>query len=164
MAALKELVEKLGCRNVRTLLNSGNVVFSAAKAEPNALAAKIQEALEATLGVSARVIVLGAAELDAVMKANPLVRIADDHSRLMVSILGDKADRVKLDGICAQKWEGDRIALGAGPAARAFYMWLPTGLIESTLNAAVSKALKDGVTARNWATMVKLKEMVDGDE
>jgi len=38
-------------------------------------------------------------------------------------------------------------------------MWMPQGVIQSKLNAAVSKALGGGVTARNWSTMLKLKEM-----
>ena len=40
-------------------------------------------------------------------------------------------------------------------------MWMPRGVIESKLNQAVAKALGDGVTARNWATVLKLKEVAE---
>ncbi len=166
MADLRALVEELSCSEVRTLLNSGNVVFSAAKAAFPAMALRIEKALEAKLHVSARVMVMSAREIDEVIDANPLAKIADNPSRLLVGILADPADREKLTEIARKDWNDERIALGAGAgrkaaggAARAVYMWMPRGVIESGLNAAVSKVLGDGVTARNWSTMLKLEEM-----
>jgi uncharacterized protein (DUF1697 family) len=40
-------------------------------------------------------------------------------------------------------------------------MWVPQGVIESKLNAAVARVLRDGVTARTWATMLKLRAMAE---
>jgi len=174
MVELRALVEELGYNEVRTLLNSGNVVFSAAKAEPREMALRIEKALEEKLGVSARVLVISAEELAEVVAGNPLGKVADNPSRLLVGILGDPADRGKLAEIAKMDWGKERIALGAarpgakglggkgtGGAARAVYMLMPQGVIESKLNAAVSKALGDGMTSRNWATMLKLKEMTE---
>ncbi len=157
MADLRGLLEGLGFRDVRTLLNSGNVVFSAAKAEPGETALRIQKAMEAKLGVAARVMVITGKELAQVIEKNPLVKIADDPSRLLVGILGDAADREKLAEIVLKDWGDERISLGS--SARAVYMWMPRGVIESKLNVAVNKALGNRVTARNWSTMVKLEEM-----
>lgn len=168
MADLRALVEELGFSDVRTLLNSGNVVFSAAKTEPREAALRIQKALEEKPGVSARVTVISAEELAEVVAANPMGKIADNPSRLLVGILGNLADLEKLAEIARKDWGKERIALGAatrargsGGAARAVYMWMPQGVIQSKLNAAVSKALGGGVTARNWSTMVKLKDMTE---
>jgi uncharacterized protein (DUF1697 family) len=183
MADLRSLVEELGYSEVRTLLNSGNVVFTATKTEPRQAALRIQKALEEKLGVSARVMVVSAEELSRVVAANPLTRIADNPSRLMVGILAEEADREKLADIAGKDWGNERIAWAAAPvargagakgtsdkgkgarsdgdAARAFYMWIPDGVIESKLNAAVTKVLRNGVTARNWSTMLKLKEMTE---
>jgi uncharacterized protein (DUF1697 family) len=158
MAELRALVEELGYSEVRTLLNSGNVVFSAAKAEPRKAALRIQAALEGKLGISARVTVISAEELAEVVAGSPLGKVADNPSRLLVGILGDPADREKLAEIASKDWGKERIALGA---ARAVYMWMPQGVIESKLNAAVSKAMGGRVTSRNWATMLKLKEMTE---
>ncbi|MGA2640017.1 MAG: DUF1697 domain-containing protein [Spirochaetia bacterium] len=171
MAELRALVEELGYSEVRTLLNSGNVVFSAPRAEPRAAALRIQKAMETKLGVSARVTVISAEELAEVVAENPLGKIADNPSRLLAGILSDPADREKLEEIARKDWGKERIALAAGAAAtggaaakgaaRAVYMWMPQGVIASKLNAAVSKALGDRVTSRNWATMLKLKEMTE---
>jgi uncharacterized protein (DUF1697 family) len=158
MSELRALVQGLGYNEVRTLLNSGNVVFSTRGADPRVAALRIERALEAKLAVSVRVMVISAKELVDVVAGNPLGKIADNPSRLLVGILGDPADRVKLAGIAKQDWEKERIELGA---ARAVYMWMPQGVIKSKLNAAVSKALGDRVTSRNWTTMLKLKEMTE---
>jgi len=118
MAELRALVEELGHSMVRTLLNSGNVVFTAARlpafrrsaaptpaalgTEPRAAAMRIQKALEAKLGVSARVTVISAKELAQVVAANPLGKVANNPSRLLVGILGDPADREKLAEIAGK--------------------------------------------------------------
>lgn len=116
-------------------------------------------------------IVISAQELSEIVEANPLAKIADNSSRLLVGILSDPADQVKLVEIAKQDWGNERIVLGAalpggkasgkGGVARAFYMWMPMGVIASKVNAAVGKALGDGITSRNWATMLKLKEMAE---
>src|SRR5438034_11226167 len=72
MADLRALVESLGYVDVRTLLNSGNVIFSVPPAAPGDAAARIEEAMIAQLGVPARVIVLTAAEIAAAVTDNPL--------------------------------------------------------------------------------------------
>src|SRR5262245_51187046 len=88
MAELKALVEKLGHGDVKTLLNSGNVVFTS-RTDPSAAAAKIEKALAQVTGVEARVTVLTGDELSAAVKGNPLLKVADDHSRLLVAVLND---------------------------------------------------------------------------
>ena len=170
MADLRLLVEGLGCSDVSTLLNSGNIVFSASQGEPGKIAVRIQKAMESKLAVSARVMVMSGDELAAVVAANPLLMAADNPSRLLVGILGDVSDRERLADIVRKNWGQERISLGAAPrgqgpdrgsAARAVYMWMPDGVIKSKLNAAVSRVLGDGVTARNWSTMLKLREMTE---
>jgi uncharacterized protein (DUF1697 family) len=152
MADLRALVEGLGYRDVRTLLNSGNVVFGAPGALRADAAPRIEKALVARLGVSSRVIVLGAAELAAIVKDNPLLDVADDPSRLLVVVLADPADRSRLRPLLKQDWSPDALALGK----RVAYVWCATGMLKSPLNNAVSRLLRDGATARNWATIVKL--------
>lgn len=71
MAELRAAVEELGYTEVRTLPNSGNVVFLAAKAALRELAVRIEKALKAKLGVSARVMVISAEELAEVVAGNP---------------------------------------------------------------------------------------------
>jgi uncharacterized protein (DUF1697 family) len=157
MADLKALVEGLGYRDVRTLLNSGNVVFTA-RAKPEAAAARIEKALAERTGVSARVTVLTAAELAAAVAENPLLQIADDPTRLLVAVVNDPAYRTRVLPLMEQDWAPERLGVGT----RVAYLWCPDGILASRLSAAVGRALGDGVTARNWATVLKLHNLVGG--
>jgi uncharacterized protein (DUF1697 family) len=151
MADLRALFEGLGYGDVRTLLNSGNVVFST-RAAASAAATRIEKALAADLGVSALVTVLTAAELAAAIADNPLLEVADDHSRLLVAVLRNQADRPKLLPLLKQNWSKEVMAIGK----RVAYLWCAEGILVSRLAEAVNRVLGDAVTARNWATMMKL--------
>lgn len=158
MADLRALVADLGYSAVRTLLNSGNVVFAApAGTVPAAAAARIQAGIADQLGVSSRVTVLAAAELRAIAAENPLRAIATDPARLLVAVMADPADLARLAPLTALDWGADRLALGT----HAAYLWCGSGILESKLAAAATKALGETTTTRNWATITKLLAMVE---
>ncbi|GAC1480232.1 MAG: DUF1697 domain-containing protein [Gemmatimonadaceae bacterium] len=156
MAELRTLVEELGYTDVKTLLNSGNVVFTRATRGRDDAAARIEGALVTRLGVAARVIVLDAADIAAAVAKRPFGGVATDDSRLVVTVLRERGDRARLESLAAQSWAPERIALGE----RVAYLWCPDGLSRGKLFLAVDKALGNGGTSRNWATMLKLKAMV----
>jgi uncharacterized protein (DUF1697 family) len=160
MADLRSLLEKLGHREVRTLLNSGNVVFTVTRTLRGDLARQLERALLQQLQVSCRVTVLSATELARVIKENPLGRIASNPSRLLVSVILDPSDRTKLAPLTRQDWKPEAFGLGT----RASYIWCPDGVLESRVAKAVDQALGDGVTARNWSTMLKLHALMGGNE
>lgn len=157
MADLRALVEELGYGNVRTLLNSGNVVFTAPRVSPGSAAKRIEEALVARTGVTSRVTVLTAAELAAIVADNPLRSVASDPTRLLVVVLRDPGDAPRLAPLAAQDWSPEVLALGE----RVAYLWCPDGLLASRLPEAVGKLLGDAITMRNWATTTKLLALVE---
>lgn len=154
MADLRALVESLGLTEVRTLLNSGNVVFTGS-GESADIAARIEEGMTERLGVSARVTVITGEELDVVTAGNPLLEDMEDESRLLVSFLRDPADRKRLDPLTEEDWTPEKLAVGE----RAAYLWCPDGILASRLPEAVGRVLGDGVTSRNWKTVVKLQAL-----
>jgi len=156
MDDLRALVEDLGYSDVRTLLNSGNVVFGAPGDGPGAAADRIREAMAARLGITSRVVVLAADEVAAVVAENPLVAAASNPSRLLVAVLADPADRAHLLPLAQRDWSPEALALGG----RVAYLWCPPGIAVSRLSEAVGRALGDAVTSRNWATMTRLAELV----
>jgi uncharacterized protein (DUF1697 family) len=160
MAELRTLMENLGYGDVRTLLNSGNVVFSTPRTAAGNAAARIEKALATELGVSARITVLSAVDLASAVTENPLLKVADDPSRLMVAVLNDPADRTKLAPLMKQDWGKEALALGT----RVAYLWCADGILESRLAVAVGRVLGDAVTTRNWATMMKLHALAIGGE
>lgn len=152
MADLKGAVEALGYTAVRTLLNSGNVVFTRPGALKGDPAARIEAAVLMKLGVSSRVTVLDAGELEAIIRGNPLAGRCDDPSRLLVTVLADAEVRKPLVPLTRERWGEDALALGS----RVAYLWCPGGMLQSPLAERVMKLTGDGATSRNWATMQKL--------
>ena len=158
MPDLRALLEGLGFQNVRTLLNSGNVVFGVPGRAKKHLAPTIEAAIEKELGVSTRVMVISDAELETIIAENPLLDVAKDPSRLLVGVLSSASDRTRLKPLLERKWGAESLAVGP----RVAYMWCPKGIIDSELGKAVSKALGDSVTSRNWATILKLQALAKG--
>ena len=156
MADLRALVEDLGYRDARTLLNSGNVMFTA-RAAPATAAARIEKALVARTGVSARVTVLTAAELTAAIAENPLLPVADP-TRHLVAFFRSPAVRSRAEPLLAQDWAPEAFALGR----RVAYLWCPDGILAGQLVEAVGRVLGDAVTTRNWATVLKLRDLLAG--
>jgi uncharacterized protein (DUF1697 family) len=152
MADLRALFEELGYGDVRTLLNSGNVVFTArvsAKGEP---ASRIEKAIVRRTGVSARVLTRTATELERVVAKNPLLGVASNPSRHLVAFLHGSLEQARLKPLLSAEWGDERIASGPGVA----YLWCPRGTLESGLGKALDRTLGDGVTSRNWATTLKI--------
>lgn len=152
MADLRDLVAGLGYSEVRTLLNSGNVIFSVPRAVRGDHAARIEQAIATRLHVSTRVTVLTAAELGVVVEANPLGPVADDPSRLLVHVLANPADRARLVPLTREDWAPEALALGA----RVAYLWCANGILKSSLAVSVNSAVGDATTSRNWSTITKL--------
>ena len=153
MADLRALAEGLGYTEVTTLLNSGNLIYTAPRRQKDP-AAKLQQAMTAELGVTARVIVLSASEVDAIIAGNPLTAQADDPSRLLVSVLADARDAERARTLRATSPE----AIAVGP--RAVYLWCAHGILESKAPEALAKLLGNAHTARNWATMLKIQALL----
>jgi uncharacterized protein (DUF1697 family) len=159
MADLRDLIADLGYSEVETLLNSGNAVFSTPEgAVASQVAGRIREALETHLAVRANVIVVTASHLGAAIVQNPLADEADDPSRLLIAFLADPADRPRLATMEAHDWTPEAFAVGE----RVAYLWCPRGVADSALFRALGQALGDRATARNWATVLKLRALADG--
>lgn len=156
MADLRALVEELGFTQVGTLLNSGNILYTAPGTPPDEAAAHIEEAIRARTGVSSRVTVLTAAEVADAVARNPWRDEVQDPSRLLVSVLRAPADAARLAPLLERDWGTSRLAVDG----RIAYAWCPHGVSESPLPDEMARALGDRVTARNWATLLKIQVLL----
>ena len=153
MADLRELLTTLGFQNVRSVLQSGNLVFDARGASKNVEALLEKESAK-RLGLETAFFVRTAAEWDAIIDANPFPREAkEDPGRLVVLFLKDDGD-----GTALQKAiKGREVARGKG---KQLYVFYPDGQGRSKLtNALIEKTLGTRATARNWNTVLKLKHV-----
>jgi uncharacterized protein (DUF1697 family) len=152
MADLRKIVEDLGYADVRTLLNSGNVVFTVRKHGSRDHAACLEQAVSKRLRVSADVIVLTRREVAAAVERNPLASIADDPARLLVVAFRDAKSFARVKPLSKESWAPEALAVGSGVA----YLWCARGVGVSEVWPAVDRAAARRCTARNMATMTKL--------
>ena len=150
MADLRDLFESLGYRDVRTLLQSGNVVFTGKVGASTG--ARIEKAMVDELGVASRITLLSASELTQAIKEDPLEQVAKNPSRHFIAVLKNPADRKRLTVLSKENWSPEAFAVGK----RVAYFWCPEGILESRIAKAIDRSLGDGVTTRNWTTMNKL--------
>lgn len=155
MAELKVVFETLGFTDVRTLLNSGNVVYASTHSTTAVDAQRIAEAVVDRTGVTANVLVLADDTLGAVVAGNPFAQRVDDPSRLLVGFFID-GDRAPFEAL-QRDFPDERFEIGE----HACYLWCPDGILESRIGNALSGAkFRDRVTARNWSTTLKLQALL----
>jgi uncharacterized protein (DUF1697 family) len=159
MADLRALLEDMGCTDVRTLLNSGNAVFTARQSTAPKLAGRIRAQVAKTLGVDALVIVKSAEDIAAIVAGNALGKVATDHSRLMVAMAADPGSIASLEKFARAKWGDERIHVGQ----HAAYLWCAHGILESKAAAALLTELAERGTTRNWATLQKIHALLQAD-
>ena len=157
MAELRELLEGHGHEDVRTHLQSGNVVLSSPLG-PRKLEAQLERQLAAGLGMEVRVLVRTRAELAAVVRRDPLGKVATNGSRYLVSFLSKGLPAKVARELGAADVRPAQLVI----EGRELYAWYPEGV----QRAPIAKLLDDkrlGVlsTARNWNTVTKLLQLLD---
>ncbi len=159
MADLRRLIAELGYADVRTLLNSGNVVFAAKSPDAARHARAIRPAIEREFGFTASVIVVTAADLAAILLENPLRGVADDPARHLVAFVQgpDALDAAR--PLLARSWSPEAFAIGE----RAAYLWCAGGVLDSEILKAFTRLTGDTATTRNWTTVSKIQTIIGGD-
>lgn len=155
MAALKTLLERLGYTDVKTLLNSGNAAFSSQGLPATQLAAAIGAAIQEHLQVTTPTIVKSAAELSAIVRANPMVPPVAEHSRFLVAFAPDAQALQALRTVESLLQAPERFVI----SDLAAFLHCPSGLHQSKAGAALLGKADKGVTTRNWATVLKLEAL-----
>jgi uncharacterized protein (DUF1697 family) len=157
MAELREMVAGLGFSDVKTLLQSGNVVFRGPAKAPAKLEAQLEAALEKRFGMNVDFHVRTADEWKAVVKANPFAAEAlKDPGHLLLSCYKAPLDQANVKALQAAI-TGPEIVRADG---RHLYMVFPEGIGNSKAPMLVDRKLAVKGTARNWNTVQKLLALV----
>jgi uncharacterized protein (DUF1697 family) len=165
MPALRERLTDAGLKNVRTYVQSGNVVLDS-DLSPEQLAQMCEREIAQGFGFDVPVIVRTCDELAEVVERNPLGKVASDPKRYQVSFLSAELDPGSVATLEEYVAENERfVAIG-----RELYAWHPDGVARSKLwnklagqglGARAGSGSEVTATARNWATVTKLLEMAD---
>jgi uncharacterized protein (DUF1697 family) len=153
MARLRALYEALGCEDVATYLQSGNVVFRRVR-DPAGVGRGVERAIKRELGLDIRVLDRTHADLAAIVEADPFPGV--DPSRRVVMFLSE-APGAEIAR------EVDHIKLGPDEArlmGLEMHLHCPDGIGTSKLTGLLTeRRLGVTATARNWRTVTKLLDL-----
>ena len=154
MGDLRELVEGHRYEDVRSHLQSGNVVLSSTVS-----GARLERALErqlaARFGIEVEVLVRSRKQLAEVVAGDPLGKVAKNPSRYLVSFLRAKPPAKVVRELAAADVSPEQFVI----EGREVYAWHPDGVQRSKLNKLLAQRLGVTATARNWNTVTKLFEL-----
>jgi uncharacterized protein (DUF1697 family) len=156
MKELVEILEELGCRNVRTYIQSGNAVFQTKEKSVTQLSIKITAAIAKRRGFAPFVLLLSAEELERAISENPFPEGEAEHKTLHVGFLACAPTQPDLKAMAGIQSAGERFHL----TECLFYLHTPIGLGQSKLAERAERLLGVAMTMRNWRTVCQINELV----
>lgn len=159
MKELRALFEDLGHGDVRTYLQSGNVVFEGQASTPKEIAADIEGALSKAFDVRISVVIRTRRELERVAAGNPFPTEGVDPSSLHVMFLTETASSKAVKTLDPDRSPPDEFEVKGGE----IYLRFPNGAGRSKLTIDYfERKLGTRATARNWNTIMKVLELMEG--
>lgn len=149
MSDLRELVADSGYSNVKTLLQSGNVLVDSGKRPDTAV---LESAITKKTGVKSRVVALPLTEFREIAEANPLLESSDDLSKLVVTFFDTDIVPAEIERPSDEELSPERLVV----TRRALYQWCPDGILKSKLRPQWWRQFGPVVTSRNVRTVNRI--------
>ena len=157
MPALREALAGAGFDDVRTYVQSGNIVVSS-DASPEQVARKCKREIKSRFRLDIPVVVRTRDELAEIVERNPLADVAVNPKRYQVNFLDAEPDADLVRKLEEAAVEPEQYVV----AGREIYTWHPESIARSKLWALLAgRNLGVTATARNWTTVTKLLAMAD---
>jgi len=155
MRELVEVLEELGLQDVKTYIQSGNVIFRSEDTNVSELSERMSCAINKSHGFAPQVLLLGLDELEWAIASNPYPAAESEPKTLHLYFLASEPEHPNLEDLESVKASSERFTL----KGRVFYLHAPDGIGRSKLAAKVEKSLGVAVTARNWRSVTKIMAM-----
>jgi uncharacterized protein (DUF1697 family) len=153
MAALRDVCESVGCEDVTTYIQSGNVVLTS-KLSAEKLRVALEAAITGEFGFNAAVMIRTGKEMAAVVEGNPYPD-ADEKS-IHVGFLHAAPNGTTKKCLAAIDCAPEEVTA----VGRDLYLHLPNGMGRAALPVQIERCLRPAqVTVRNWRTVTKLVEL-----
>jgi uncharacterized protein (DUF1697 family) len=154
MKDLKAMFEALGFPNVRTYIQSGNVLFQAEDAEPSGLGSTIEKKIAETFGFEVPVILRKPDDLATAIRSNPFKKeLETEQEKMYVIFLGEQPDHERALKLKEVHYEPEQFVL----SDKEIYLYMPAGYGNAKLNNNFfENRLKVKATTRNWRTVNEL--------
>ncbi|AWH86244.1 DUF1697 domain-containing protein [Flavobacterium album] len=162
MEDLRKLMESAGYGNVKTYIQSGNVIFSSVEKSKEKLAEAIEKLIEGQYGFDVSVFVVDKNDLDKAVDNNPFTegKVPEEAGtkKIYVTFLSEVPSEESMEKLRQAPIGDDVIALHEN----ILYFRLAIGAADSKLsNNLIESKLKLKATTRNWNTTLKLLEMLE---
>lgn len=159
MEALRQLFENSGFSNVRTYIQSGNVLFSSEQTNTSELEQLISAQIEKEFGFQVPVLILTHLELQQIVENNPFLNDETKNPAFLhVTFLASTPVEDTIDQLTAKKAEQEAFFL----TQNALYLYCPNGYGNTKLtNNFIESKLKTQATTRNWKTTLELLKMAE---
>jgi uncharacterized protein (DUF1697 family) len=159
MADLRALIEQLSFTDVRSLLQSGNLVFESERRTCEDIERLLETQVQKQLELATTFFVRTATEWQKIIVKNPFPKeAAADPSHLIVMFLKDKPKLQNIVELQAATVGSERVKI----LEKQAYIVYPEGIGRSKMtNALIERKLQTQGTGRNWNTVLKLAAMVD---
>ncbi len=163
MQELARIFAAAGCKNIRTYIQSGNVIFDSKSTNSAALSKKIERTLQQVLGYEVTVMLRTLSEVEALVRRNPFKKIkTDEEVMLCVVFFSDQPKRTPILPLISIKenLELFEIKDGAAFVVSGRKQNGPSGFP----NAFVEKELGVVGTTRNWNTVNKIVHLAEAPD
>lgn len=155
METLREVCASIGFENVKTYINSGNIIFETRKTDDKKLAAKIEKAVENEFGSQIKTMVRSIAEIEEIVKNNPFDGQFENDKDLHVLFLDEEMPDEKRELLISNNSENEKYFV----RGREIFCLLKVSVLDSLIGKDyIGKKLKISATARNWRTVNKVLE------
>ena len=155
MKELQALLSELGCVDVVTYIQSGNVIFRHKEGQATSLSQTISQAVLNRFHFAPYVLLMTAKYLKSALAANPFPAAIENPKTLHLLFLSAIPTEVDIDGLEKLKSTSENFKL----IEQVFYLHAPDGIGRSKLAARAEKLLGVPTTGRNWRTAQKILEL-----
>jgi uncharacterized protein (DUF1697 family) len=152
MRELVALLQGLGLHNVKTYIQSGNVVFQSEPADPSQLSHAITGAIRQSHGFAPYVLILDLEGLQAMVAANPFPEAETEPKSLHLFFMDASPQTINAEALDCVKAPNERYQV----IGQVFYLHAPAGIGRSKLAETVGKGWGVNITARNWRTVTEV--------
>jgi uncharacterized protein (DUF1697 family) len=153
METLREVCASLGFKNIKTYINSGNVIFETGRSNNIKLAAKIAKAIEKEFSLTIRVLVRSMSEIENIIENNPFAGKLKNDKDLHVFFLDEKLPKEKCELLLSNNNENEMFIV----RDLEIFCLLKISVLDSLIGKSyIDKKLKIPTTARNWRTVKKI--------
>ncbi len=156
MDSLRETFAALGFENVKTYINSGNVIFETSDTDDDKLVAEIEKAVETEFSLKIKVMVRTMAEIEDIIKNNPFAGQFENDKDLHVLFTDEELTEEKRGLLLSNNNENEQFTV----RNREIFCLLRISVLDSLLGKDyIGKKLKVSATGRNWRTVNKILEL-----